>query len=209
MPSRSTLIQWGGLAALAAGALYFLGAILASLDRPSSYLFTLQHLPSIWGLPIGLLMAGGLAGLHARQAGNPGYGLLGTAGFMLAFVGDLLLAALGPFVSSAVPGGAFPFVVGMLVTLAAVLAAGLGMLLLGVATLLAALLPLPWRALPLAFFLLDVPLSTLAGTLFSTVGVSALLYAQPLLLGLGWALLGYALWSGMGEDTQRRGTNAL
>jgi hypothetical protein len=50
-------------------------------------------------------------------------------------VGDLLLAALGPFVSSAVPGGAFPFVVGMLVTLAAILAAGLGMLLLGVATL--------------------------------------------------------------------------
>jgi hypothetical protein len=108
---------------------------LAILDRPSAYLFTLQHLPSVWGLPIGLLMAGGLAGLHARQAGNPGYGLVGTAGFMLAFVGDLLLAALGPFVSSAVPGGAFPFVVGMLVTLAAILAAGLGRLLLGVATL--------------------------------------------------------------------------
>ena len=83
------------------------------------------------------------------------------------------------------------------------------MLLLGVATLIAALLPLPWRALPLAFFLLDVPLTTLAGTLFSTLGVSALPYAQPLLLGLGWALLGYALWSGIGEDAQRRRANAV
>jgi hypothetical protein len=134
--------------------------------------------------------------------------LLGTAGFVLAFVGDLLLAALGPFVSSAVPGGAFPFVVGMLFTLAAILTAGSGMLLLGVATLIVAVLPLPWRALPLAFFLLDVPLSTLAGTLFSTVGVSALLYAQPLLLGLGWALLGYALWSGMGNAGRPRHASA-
>ena len=61
----------------------------------------------------------------------------------------------------------------------------------------------------MAFVFLEIPLTTLAGTLYSTVGVSALLYAQPLLLGLGWTLLGYALWSGMGEDTQRRGTNAL
>jgi len=78
------------------------------------------------------------------------------------------------------------------------------MILLGVATLRAALLPLPWRALPLAFFLLDVPLKTLAGALIEPVGVSALLYVQPVLLGLGWALLGYALWSGMGEGAWGR-----
>lgn len=125
MRSRSTLIRGGGLPALAAGALYFLGAVLVILDYPSAYLFTRLHLPSVWGLPIGLLMLGGLAGLHARQADTPGVGLLGTTGFMLAFVGALLLAALGLLVSSAVPGGAFPFVVGMLVILAAVLAAAL------------------------------------------------------------------------------------
>lgn len=79
---------------------------------------------------------------------------------------------------------------------------------LGVATLRAALLPLPWRALPLAFFLLDVPLTTLAGALIEPVGVSALLYVQPVLLGLGWALLGYALWSGIGAGVQRRGASA-
>ena len=80
--------------------------------------------------------------------------------------------------------------------------------LLGVATLRAALLPLPWRALPLAFFLLDVPLTTLAGALIESVGVSALLYVQPVLLGLGWALLGYALRSGIGAGVQRRGASA-
>ena len=58
---------------------------------------------------------GGLVGLHARQAGVPGYGLLGTVGFVLASVGDLLLATLGPFVYSAVPGGAFPFMMVMFV----------------------------------------------------------------------------------------------
>ena len=208
MPSRSALIRWGGLAAVTAGALYFLGAVLVILGHPSAYLFTLLHLPSVWGVPIGLLMVGGLAGLHARQAGNPGYSLLGTVGFMLASVGDLLLAALGPFVSSAVPGGAFPFWVGMLGTLAAVLAEGWGMVLLGVATLRAAVLPLPWRALPLVLFLLDVPLTTLAGALFEIFGVSAVLYAQPLLLGLGWMLLGYALLSGIGAVAQRRGASA-
>ena len=163
MPSRSPLIRGGGLAAMAAGALFFLGTILVILDRPSAYLFARLHLPSVWGVPIGLLIAGGLAGLHARQAGNPGYGLLGTVGFMLASVSALLLAALGPFVSSAVPGGAFPFWVGMLVTLAAMLAQGWGMVLLWVATLRAAVLPQPWRTLPLVFFLIDVPFTTLAG----------------------------------------------
>jgi hypothetical protein len=148
---------------------------------------------------------GGLVGLHARQAGDPGYSLLGTVGFVLASVGDLLLATLGPFVYSAVPGGAFPF---MMVMFVYVVAAWWGMILLGVATLRAALLPLPWRALPLAFFLLDVPLTTLAGALIESVGVSALLYVQPVLLGLGWALLGYALWSGIGAGVQRRGASA-
>jgi hypothetical protein len=174
------------------------------LGHPSAYLFTRLHLPSVWGVPIGLLMVGGLVGLHARQAGNPGYVLLGTVSFVLASVGDLLLATLGPFVSSAVPGGAFPFMMVMVVYLVVVLAAGWGMILLGVATLRAALLPLPWRVLPLAFFLLDVPLTTLAGALIETVGVSVLMYVQPLLLGLGWALLGYALWSEAGGNVLRR-----
>ncbi len=83
-------------------------------------------------------------------------------------------------------------------------AAELGLLLLGVATLRAAVLPSPWRTLPLAIFLLDIPFSYL-GLLFpERIGVIVLLYIQQALLGLGWGLLGYALWSGMGETAWHR-----
>jgi hypothetical protein len=198
----------GWLAAVSAGALYFLGAILIILNHHSAYLFTPLHLPGAWGLPIGLLMVGGLAGLHARHTGYPGYGPLGTTGFLLAVGGLLVVALLETLLSSAVPGGAFPFAAAVVATGMASIVAGVGMLLLWVATLRAAVLPQPWRTLPLVFFLLDIPFTTLAGGLFETVGVTALLYAQPLLLGLGWGLLGYALLSGIGVGAQRRGASA-
>jgi len=153
----------GGLAAVAAGALYFLGAILIILNHPSAYLFTRLHLPSVWGLPIGLLMLGGLAGLHARHTGYPGYGLLGTTGFLLAVGGLLVAALLGTLVSSAVPGGAFPFVAGMVVTGVAAIVAGVGMLLLGWPPCARRSCRGLGGALPLVFFLLDVPFTALAG----------------------------------------------
>ena len=37
MPSRSTLIRWGGLAAVAVGALYVLEALWAILDSSPEY----------------------------------------------------------------------------------------------------------------------------------------------------------------------------
>ncbi len=40
------------------------------------------------------LHAGGLVELHARQAGAHGYGRLGAAGFLLAFVATVALAPL-------------------------------------------------------------------------------------------------------------------
>jgi len=96
-------------------------------------------------------------GLHARQVGSPGYGLLGTASFSLAFAGGLLVALLGLLVFSAIFADA-PFTLVVMIGTGVVAAAtGLGMLLLGVATLRAAVLPLSWRALPLAIFLLGVP----------------------------------------------------
>ena len=90
MPSRSTLVRWGGLAAVAAGALYVLGALTTALDYPPAYLFTRLHLDAVWGVPMQLLMLGGRVGLHARQAESHGYGKLGTAGFLLALIVGLL-----------------------------------------------------------------------------------------------------------------------
>ncbi len=108
MPSRSTLIRWGGLAALVAGALYALGALSSALDYTFAYFFTRLHLDAVRGSKLRLLMLGGLVGLHARQAGSPGCGRLRTAGLLLAVIGSLLAMALGPLVFSGVPIEASP-----------------------------------------------------------------------------------------------------
>lgn len=90
---------------------------------------------------------------------------------------------------------------------------------MGVATLRAAVLPSPWRVLPLGIlllnlpssslvglpiFLLDVPITSLVG-LLSPEGIGFLIVtsARQLLLGIGWTLLSYALWSGLGEGLRR------
>jgi hypothetical protein len=184
--------------------LYVLGAVLMALDHPSATLFARLHLSAVWRVPLQLLTLGGLVGLHARQAGSRGYGQLGTAGFLLAFVGSLLVTMLGPLVFSDSSAGATPSFVGMVVTGAVTVAAELGLLLLGVATLRTAVLPLPWRVLPLIIFIFHSPFGFLGALFPEAIGVSILLYAQPLLLGLGWALLGYALRSGIGEGTWQR-----
>lgn len=125
---------------------------------------------------------------------------------MLAFIGGLLATLLGPLVFS---GEAPPSSAGLVVTGSLAVTAELGMLLLGVATLRAAVLPLPWGALPLALFLADVPLTSFVGLLLPVgIGVPVLLHAGPFVLGLGWALLGFALWWGTGEVSRRRPARA-
>jgi hypothetical protein len=56
MLSRSTLIRWGRLAAIAAGVLYVLVASSRALDYPPAYIFTRLHLDAVWGVPMQLLM---------------------------------------------------------------------------------------------------------------------------------------------------------
>lgn len=53
--------------------MYLLGALSTALDYPPTYLFTRLDLSTVWGVPVRLLMLGGLMGLHARQVGSPGY----------------------------------------------------------------------------------------------------------------------------------------
>ena len=164
-----------------------------------------------------LLLLGGLVGLRARHAGA--YGGAGRAGFRLAFAGLLLEATLGlgaTVVAEALVGRALPptvaGLVGFLISLA-FLVGQFGLLLVGVATLRAGVLPMPFRALPLAIFLIGVPPALLVLLVFgldyvlgAATEAPAWVVAQEALIGLLWALLGWALFSGAGTGARRPAT---
>jgi hypothetical protein len=111
-------------------------------DPPGTLGYFLNYLGTAIFSGAYLGMLGGLVGLHARQAGL--YGRLGTVGFYLAFAGAAL-AFVGQATSGIFPhnNGAlgwlfsdpgFGFLVGILLL-------SLGLVLLGVATLRARVLP--------------------------------------------------------------------
>src|SRR5215207_6944364 len=121
-----------------------------------------------------LLLLVGLVGLHARQAGR--YSPLGTAGFFAAFVGAAMVGVANPAEHCL----ALAFL-GILVYTPGVLLLSIGMLLLGIATMRARVLP-RWSGVLLVAY----PLLLIAG----------LPVDGPLILvGLLWLALGYVLWT--------------
>lgn len=214
MFSTLNLQRWGGLSAVAAGVLLAAGALLQDRAGGSAFLPT-GHLPV---LPLlgSLLLLGGLAELHARQAGV--YGRMGTAGFRIAFIGTLVGVVLG---AAAVLAGAFvedraSIAVALFGGVAAGLAhlvVGFGLLVFGIATLRARALTLPWRLLPMAIFLLDVPLRPLVVLLLGADLRRALVlqegpYAEPLTFlvwDAGRRLLDAAGLRAVGRYEQERG----
>jgi len=138
------LIRWGTLAALMSGALWIAGGILHLAhppDPPGMLGYFLNYLGTAVFSAAYLGMLGGLTGLHARQMDS--YGRLGRAGFLLAFVGAAL-AFVGQATSGIFPqNGAlgwlfsdpgFGFQAGVLLT-------SLGLLVMGIATMRAGVLP--------------------------------------------------------------------
>ena len=86
----------------------------------------------------------------------------------------------------------------------AVLVWEVGLLVLGTAALRARALPLPWKALPLANFLV-FPFSILLTPLMLGAGFGSEFFYSGVpraLAGIGGVLLGYALWSERGEDAR-------
>jgi hypothetical protein len=119
---------------------------------------------------------GGIVGLHTRQ--TPSYGRLGTAGFLAAFTGTviLLVGLMLSFLVGSVFGTAF---------LDPVLGAGLwcvlvGFVLLGAATLRLKALP-QWCGMAL---IICLPLTITLGD-----------YGGGIVLGVTWLAIGYALLS--------------
>jgi hypothetical protein len=127
-----------------------------------------------------MLTAAGLVGLHALQ--RESYGLLGRAGLYIA-VASLLARALGAGVylagSSALAWISYPWgTVGMLV----------GLVVYGVATLRARVLP-RWYGLALIVSMpVSLPLAAYGSAVF----------------GLIMVILGYGLWSRKGTATRRQ-----
>ena len=139
-----SLVRWGALAALVSGVFWIVGGLLHLAypqDPPGALGHFLNYLGSAIFSGAYLAMLVGLGGLHARQAGL--YGRLGTAGFLLAFAGAAL-AFVGQASSAIFPKDGtlgwlfsdpgFGFQAGILLMI-------LGLVLLGVATLRARVLP--------------------------------------------------------------------
>ncbi|MGH3089410.1 MAG: hypothetical protein ACRDSJ_19125 [Rubrobacteraceae bacterium] len=170
----SNWIRWGGLAGVVAGAMYALTAIL-SLFAPQEVVFD-----SITDYLIEVIFVVGLAGtlvviasLHALQRDS--YGRLGAAGSLTAFAGYALLvvaAAATTLAGREVLDAVFP--VGVLAIL-------LGSVLLGTMTLRARMLPWWCGVFLIVGFPLTVPLDI------------AIRGAGGIMLGIVWALIGYAL----------------
>ncbi len=182
--SSSDLIRWGGLAGVVAGVTYLLTGIinLFAPQRPvfvsfSDYLIELLFVVGLLGT------LGAIAGLHYLQRGR--YGRTGTAGSLTAFVGFalLLVAATATLVTGREALDAV-FPVGSLASL-------VGLVLSGSATLRARVLPRWCGVLLIAGYPLTVLFDIFTGG------------AGGILLGIVWALVGYALLSNTSASAQQ------
>ena len=187
----ANLIRWGALAAFASGTLWIAGGLLHLAypqDPPGMLGYYLNYLGTAIFSAAYLGVLGGLVGLHARQMDS--YGRLGRAGFLAAFVGAALAlvgqATSGIFPQNATLGWLFSdpgygFQAGILLT-------SVGLVLMGVATLRAGVLP-RWCGFGL-----------IALVVFLALGA----YGGFVVVGLIWLALGYALGSAESEVADNR-----
>ncbi len=171
--------RWGALASMLTGVLWVITGIIYLLN-PEYWDFSspLDYLNIIAEGAAQLMMLGGLAGLHSRQSRT--YGRLGAAGFYASFVGAALWAFgnLGGIPDFGIIGFANAiYFLGFLLM-------NIGLLLLGVATLRAKMLP-RWSGPALIIGL--VALWVLGGG------------GGGLLFGLVWLALSFALSSSTKE----------
>jgi hypothetical protein len=183
--SSSDVVSWGAMGALLAGIAWLLSGLI-SLVMPGQGTeeigsFSYYLLETIFCIAsVGIL--GGLAGFHALQAAS--YGQLGAVGFYAAFIGTALM-----LISTAATNLAgrevlnFLFVLGFLGTL--------GLVLLGVATLRARVLP-QWCGVLLIAAVFGIPVYFALGN-----------YGGAILYGLVWLGLGYGLWLERGTSAEQ------
>jgi hypothetical protein len=184
----SSLNRWGGLAAMLAGALF----VVEALWSPFTESHVGYHLPNFL---LNAFLAMGVVGLYLYQSAHLGW--LGRVGFYLTVTGATVaaLGGLSVVLVEGVFGGTIPEALdGITHTL--VLLVILGSLLFGIAIFRANVLPQGAALL--------VGLASLVTVALVLIGFDSpwLFLVPEALLGVGWAWLGYALWSQRGTAAQ-------
>jgi hypothetical protein len=177
--AASSLIRWGGPAAVLGSLLVVFGDFLSA----NNWMY-----PPAWGAGSAFMVVA-ITGvyLHLRRSGR--IGLSGTVGFYMSIFAFLVIAitSLGVLLDL---WGARWFetleVVDLLIFL--------GMVMFGVAILRSGRLPRGGAWLIIAFVLAKV--GVIVAMAVSGYTLPDLLWSMPLILfGLGWVWLGYGLWS--------------
>ena len=197
MASRR-LIHWSGLAAMLGGLLWMVLVPLQGMAESTKVLGLTEGAYNRMNTASLLLLTAGLAGLYARQAGR--FGRLGVAGFVLAFIG-LALMVLGNVIEFWISDLIFADVqlgefkqVGVGSFLIGLCVLAVGLVLVGIVTIQAKVLPRWSRVLPLVIALL------LASGFLVALSIGEWgFWLIVLSLGPGWVLLGYVLWSDQAE----------
>ena len=199
------LIRWSGALAMLGGAIWILSSVMNA--------FTHDGARAVLGLselgwrrmvdPGMLFFMAGLAGFYARQGGKTGKlgktgFIIGLAGLVTMLIGNVIEYWVGPLLYDYVQGEISPaeHLGWAIVTVGWLVVVPIGFILLGVATLRAKVLPGWRRPLPLIIGLM-IPSGMLLAFGIGEAGV----VISFLLFGLGWIVLGYALWSDRSKPT--------
>ncbi len=188
--ASSNLIRWGALAAVLAGALFIVEAVAVPFIGDSHWGFHALDAPPH------ALLAVGLVGLYLWQTRQGRIGWLGTVGFILVVAACVVIALGG--LAIVFVDGVLRAPVGVLDSIHPVeLLLIIGAVLFSMATMRADLLPRGGALLiivgALGFF----------GIAFAGVAPEWLISVAVVILGAGWAWLGYALWLESGESAQQ------
>lgn len=198
--SSLDLVRWGGLAAMLAG-----GAFIVLLLIPVAFMVLKLHpdaygaspfniLGSVLFIAAWLLLVVGLAGFHTLQEER--YGSIGRAGFYTVIVGTSAQIVAG------VVGFGLESTTLELIGFLGLLVVMIGLVLYGVATLQARVLP-RWCGVG---FIVGLPVwksisiisAEYGGPLGATIGETL----GGMLFGLLWLALGYLLWSESGGASE-------
>ena len=194
--TSSNLIRWAGLSVVVGGILFAVGTIIRPANGPESIATNLWVVTQY--LFLGSLIFGvfGTFGLYARQVKEAG--LLGLVGFLMLIVARLLFTGLTFFETFFIPvlateapqfiGGLFAGEYEFPVVGVAGFGEMIGGLLFGIAIIRAGILP-RWAAI--LFIIGIVP---------GRFGPEVVVRISSVVLGIGLAWLGYALWSERREE---------